>query len=183
MPSKHGNWEAEISGRGVTFEDEEGRGEIEEKQKRRSGKIPGGRVEIYRTPGKSCREHTETERGIGVMEPWEDGFPEAAHQLGKCWRDGLGVFPDDEQAELWFRRGAEAGYDFSQYALGRLLETQKRMVEAVIWYEKAAAQGNPAAACQLGKLYLQGAGSKDVPKALNILQPPPGQPISPIHSG
>lgn len=80
------------------------------------------------------------------------------------------MFPDDEQAELWFRRGAEAGYDFSQYALGGLLETQKRMVEAVTWYEKAAAQGNPAAAYRLGKLYLQGElVSKDVPKALEYL--------------
>ena len=32
----------------------------------------------------------------------------AAHQLGKCWRDGLGVLPDDDKAELWFCRSAEA---------------------------------------------------------------------------
>ena len=54
----------------------------------------------------------------------------------------MGVLPDDEQAELWFRRAAEAGHDFSQYALGKLLQSQKRMEEAVSWYEKAAAQGN-----------------------------------------
>lgn len=118
-------------------------------------------------------DSTEAEKAEQVQtleQLWEDGFPVAAHQLGKCWRDGLGVFPDDEKAELWFRRGAEAGYDFSQYALGRLLETQKRMEEAVTWYEKAAAQGNPAAAYRLGKLYLQGElVSKDVPKALEYL--------------
>ena len=86
------------------------------------------------------------------------------------------MFPDDELAELWFRRGAEAGCEFSQYALGRLLETQKRMVEAVTWYEKAAAQGNPAAAYRLGKLYLQGElVSKDVPKALEYLTASAGQ--------
>lgn len=127
----------------------------------------------------SQRESTEAEKAEQVQtleRLWEGGFPEAAHQLGRCWRDGLGVFPDDEQAELWFRRGAEAGYDFSQYALGRLLETQKWMEEAVTWYEKAAAQGNPAAAYRLGKLYLQGElVPKDVPKALEYLTASAGQ--------
>ena len=92
---------------------------------------------------------------------WNAGFTVAAHLLGKCWRDGMGVLPDDEQAELWFRRAAEAGHDFSQYALGKLLQSQKRMDEAVSWYEKAAAQGDSYAAYGLGKLYLEG---KDVPK-------------------
>ena len=85
----------------------------------------------------------------------------AAYQLGKCWRDGRGVLLDDQQAELWFRRAADAGYDFAQYALGKLLQSQNRIDEAVSWYEKAAAQGNSWAAYRLGKLYLEG---KDVPK-------------------
>ena len=112
----------------------------------------------------SVYENTEEEKAeqVQVLEQlWNAGFTVAAHQLGKCWRDGLGVLPDDEQAELWFRRAAEAGHDFSQYALGKLLQSQKRMEEAVSWYEKAAAQGNPYAAYRLGKLYLEG---KDVPK-------------------
>ena len=92
---------------------------------------------------------------------WNAGFTVAAHLLNKCWRDSMGVLPDDEQAELWFRRAAEAGHDFSQYALGKLLQSQKRMEEAVSWYEKAAEQGNTWAAYRLGKLYLEGT---DVPK-------------------
>ena len=121
----------------------------------------------------SERESTEAEKAeqVRALERlWEGGFPAAAHQLGRCWRDGLGVLPDDEQAQLWFRRGAEAGYAFSRYALGRLLETRKQTEKAVACYEKAAAQGNPAAAYRLGKLYLQGAlVPKDVPKALEYL--------------
>lgn len=131
--------------------------------------------EIYQNAKEilSQRESTEAEKAEQVQtleRLWEGGFPAAAHQLGRCWRDGLGVLPDDERAELWFRRGAEAGYDFSRYALGRLLETRKQTEEAVACYEKAAAQGNPAAAYRLGKLYLQGAlVPKDVPKALEYL--------------
>lgn len=94
----------------------------------------------------------------------------AAHQLGKCWRDGLGVMPDDEKAEMWFRKSAEAGNDFSQYALGKLLQQEGRVEEAVKWYEKASDQGNQYAYYRLGKLYLQGEEvPKDVPKAIGYL--------------
>ena len=109
-------------------------------------------------------ENTETEKAeqVRMLERlWNAGFTVAAHLLGKCWRDGMGVLPDDEQAELWFRRAAEAGHDFAQCALGKLLQSQKRMDEAVFWYEEAAAQDNPYAAYRLGKLYLQG---EQVPK-------------------
>lgn len=109
-------------------------------------------------------ENTEAEKAeqVRMLERlWDAGFTVAAHLLGKCWRDGMGVLPDDEQAELWFRRAAEAGHDFAQYALGKLLQSQKRMDEAVFWYEEAAAQDNPYAAYRLGKLYLQG---EQVPK-------------------
>ena len=109
-------------------------------------------------------ENTEAEKAeqVRMLEQlWGAGFTVAAHLLGKCWRDGMGVLPDDEQAELWFRRAAETGHDFSQYALGKLLQSQKRMEEAMSWYKKAAAQGNLWANYRLGKLYLEG---KDVPK-------------------
>ena len=121
----------------------------------------------------SVYENTEEEKAeqVQVLEQlWSAGFTAAAHQLGKCWRDGMGVLPDDEQAELWFRRAAEAGHDFSQYALGKLLQSQKRMEEAVSWYEKAAAQGNLWAAYRLGKLYLEGTDiPKDTAKAVEYL--------------
>ena len=121
----------------------------------------------------SVYENTEEEKAeqVQVLEKlWDAGFTVAAHQLGKCWRDGMGVLPDDEQAELWFRRAAEAGHDFSQYALGKLLQSQKRMEEAVSWYEKAAAQGNPYAAYRLGKMYLEGTDvTKDTTKAVEYL--------------
>ena len=121
----------------------------------------------------SVYENTEEEKAEQVQvlkKLWDADFSVAAHQLGKCWRDGMGVLPDDEQAELWFRRAAEAGHDFSQYALGKLLQSQKRMEEAVSWYEKAAAQGNLYAAYRLGKLYLEGTDvPKDTAKAVEYL--------------
>ena len=123
-------------------------------------------AEIYQRAKEVLEEYenpeSEKAEQVRVLEQlWDAGFPMAAHQLGKCWRDGRGVLPDDEQSELWFRRAAEAGYHFAQYALGKLLQSQNRTGEAVSWYEKAAAQGNSWAAYRLGKLYLDG---KDIPK-------------------
>ena len=118
-------------------------------------------------------ENPESEKAeqVQVLEQlWQRDFPLAAYQLGKCWRDGRGVLPDDKQAELWFRRAADAGYDFAQYALGKFLQSQSRTDEAVSWYGKAAAQGNACAAYCLGKLYLEGKDvPKDVPKAVAYL--------------
>lgn len=123
-------------------------------------------AEIYQSAKEVLEEYenpeSEKAEQVQVLEQlWQRGFSLAAYQLGKCWRDGRGVLPDDEQAELWFRRAADAGYDFAQYALGKLLQGQNRTNEAVSWYGKAAAQGNSCAAYRLGKLYLEG---KDVPK-------------------
>ena len=102
---------------------------------------------------------------------WEDdGSASTAYQLGRVWRDGLGVPPDDEKAGLWFQYAAEDGHRGAQYALAKLLYEQGRISEAIPWYEQAAEGGNPFASYQLGKLYLAGdAVPKDTAKAFEYL--------------
>ena len=160
-----------------TFEDAQMEDEVDEDQDAvlRAWSSRWEMAETYQNAKEilSVYENTEEEKAeqVQVLERlWDAGFTIAAHQLGKCWRDGRGVLPDDKKAELWFQHGAEAGYDFSQYALGKLLQSQKRIDEAVSWYEKAAVQGNSYATYQLGKLYLQGEQvTKNVAKALEYL--------------
>ena len=160
-----------------TFEDASMRDEVDEDQDAVYFAWDSNRqmTEAYQSAKEVLEEYenpeSEKAEQVQVLEQlWQRGFSLSAYQLGKCWRDGRGVLPDDEQAELWFRRAAEAGYDFAQYALGKLLQSQKRMDEAVSWYGKAAAQGNSWAAYRLGKLYLEGkAVPKDVPKAVGYL--------------
>lgn len=161
----------------ITFEDAAMRDEVDEDQEVVYCAWSSRRemVEAYQNAKEilSEYENAEAEKAeqLRVLERlWDAGFTVAAHQLGKCCRDGMGVLPNDEQAELWFRRAAQAGHDFSQYALGKLLQSQKRMEETVSWYEKAAAQDNHWAAYWLGKLYLQGEQMpKDTAKALAYL--------------
>ena len=111
-----------------------------------------------------------------LKQLWDNGLGIAAHQLGKAYRDGLGVLPDDEKAELWFRHSAEAGNDCSQNALGTLLLEQGRISEAISWYERAAEAGNQYAQYHLGKLYLRGENvPKDITKATEYLIAAAGQ--------
>ena len=119
-------------------------------------------------------EHTQA---VGELEQlWEDGYTIAAHQLGKFFRDSLSTLRNHEKAEHWFRLSAEAGNDCSEYALGKLLLTQKRTTEAVQWLDRAADHGNQFAQYRLGKLYLTGeAVPKDVWKAQEYLKSSAGQ--------
>ena len=113
-------------------------------------------------------EHAEAVKALEQL--WEEGYTVAAHQLGKFYRDDLSTLRDHEKAEQWFRHSAEAGNDFSEYALGKLLLTQKRTVEALEWLGKAAEHGSQFARYRLGKIYLAGESvPKDVAKALAYL--------------
>ena len=113
-------------------------------------------------------EHAEAVKALEQL--WEEGYTVAAHQLGKFYRDDLSTLRDHAKAEQWFRRSAEAGNDFSEYALGKLLLTQKRWDEAMEWLDKAADHGSQFAQYRLGKIYLTGEFvPKDVEKALAYL--------------
>ena len=113
-------------------------------------------------------KHAEAVKELEQL--WSEGYTVAAHQLGKFYRDDLSTLRDHEKAELWFRLSSEAGNDFSEYALGKLLLTQKRTQEAMLWLGKAADHGNQFARYRLGKIYLTGESvPKDVQKALEYL--------------
>ena len=115
---------------------------------------------------------------IEVLErDWgDDGPASVAFLLGRLWRDGLGVIPDDEKTEMWFRRATETGHSDAQYALAKLLQGQGKITEAIPWYEQAAEGGNQFAGYQLGKLYLQGAQVEKNPvKAVGCLTDAPSR--------
>ena len=113
-------------------------------------------------------EHAEAVKELEQL--WSEGYTVAAHQLGKFYRDDLSTMRNHEKAALWFRLSAEAGNDFSEYALGKLLLSQERTEEAMQWLGKAADHGNQFARYRLGKIYLTGESvPKDVQKALEYL--------------
>lgn len=113
-------------------------------------------------------EHAEAVRELEQL--WAEGYTVAAHQLGKFYRDDLATLRDHEKAEKWFRLSAESGNIFSEYALGKLLLSQKRTEEAVRWLDKAAEHGSQFARYRMGKLYLTGGSvPRNVVKAVEHL--------------
>lgn len=109
---------------------------------------------------------------VTLRRLWEEGYTIAAHQLGKAYRDGLGISIDRKAAAEWFQKSAEAGNTFSAYALGKLLLEQGQISQAIHWLRHAAEQNDPYAQYRLGKLLLTGAEDvpKDVDAAIQLLK-------------
>lgn len=131
-------------------------------------------AERYRRAKKTLYEESaDTAEKIAAVdalkELWSEGYEAAAYLLGKAYRDGLGVQPDGQQAERWLLQAAEKGNPCAQYALGKLLQEQKRMEDALLWLGWAADQGYQQAQYRLGKIYLTGEGvERDVGKAADL---------------
>lgn len=120
-------------------------------------------------------ESSSGEKAMALMtlrRLWDEGYSIAAHQLGKAYRDGLGVPINLDAAAEWFRKSADAGNNCSAYALGKLLLEQKQFPQALHWLQQAAEQKNQFAQYRLGKLLLTGADDvpKDVEAALRHLK-------------
>ena len=118
------------------------------------------------------RLDAEHEEAIETMKTlWYEGCTEAAYQLGKFYRDDLSTMRDHEKAEHWFRASAELDDSASEYSLGKLLLSQKRVDEALHWLKKSAEHGNHFAEYALGKIYISGENiPKDTVKALEYLR-------------
>ena len=116
--------------------------------------------------------HEERRECVDEMEQLaENGDRYAQYFLGKLYRDGGLLIPDNEKAAHWFRRSAASGYEWAEYALGKLLESENRMKEAAVQYGYAALQKNRYAEYRLAKLYLTGNGvPKDVGRAVELLE-------------
>lgn len=108
----------------------------------------------------------------------ETGYAPACNYLGYCYFvPSLGLKQNADSALLWIERAATAPRPdpkaFSN--LGMLLLTgeggvRRDYAKAAYWLERAAAQGVPAAAGSLGRLYLQGLGvERDTVRAISLL--------------
>ena len=68
-------------------------------------------------------------------------------------------------------RLAESGDMNAQFELGRIFAHKEEFTDAIIWFEKAAAQGHVLAISSLGIIYLDGYGvDKDINRALEYLE-------------
>ena len=100
----------------------------------------------YSRIGWELRLEEKAEAVKTLESLWSSGYSIAAHQLGKVWRNGLCGIVDEQQAERWFHRSANAGNDCSAYALGKLYlqgrEVEQDLETAKDFLTRSAAQGN-----------------------------------------
>ena len=88
----------------------------------------------------------------------EGGNASARSNLGWWYQHGITGPVDLEQAESWYRRGADGGDAMAQFLLARLYLEQKRPDDAVHWLRRAADAGNVSAQAWLAWAYRTGTG-------------------------
>lgn len=91
----------------------------------------------------------------------EAGDPQAQYALAVAQARGEFGEPDPDAYEYWLRRAAENQHPRAQEQLGQLLlawNTPTANREALDWFQRAAAQGNPRAYYSLGVMHASGRG-------------------------
>jgi uncharacterized protein len=84
------------------------------------------------------------------------------NMVGRCYENGWGAPDDLVAAAHWYRRSAEAGYDWGEYNYANLLfdgqGVDPDQAEAVVWYRRASERGHARAMNLLARCYEEGWG-------------------------
>lgn len=86
------------------------------------------------------------------------GNSQAMHNLAILYGNGQGVEQNDETAQQWCEKAAQAGLVQAQTHLGYLLQQQQNFQAAFTWWQKAAQAGDADAQNNLGLAYHNGEG-------------------------
>lgn len=100
-----------------------------------------------------------------AAERADEDNPHALHELGLLYESASGndtIIRDEEYSRQLFLQAAELGYKFSQYRLGAAHEYGINGCpidprQSILWYTRAAAQGEHQSELALGGWYLTGA--------------------------
>ena len=76
----------------------------------------------------------------------------AMHNMGDCYRDGIGVEKDEKQAVEWYNKAIKAGNPIGYEDLGNLYLRHGRRDEARAMYRKAADAGRASAKKKLAEM-------------------------------
>ena len=76
----------------------------------------------------------------------------AMHNLGDCYRDGIGVEKNENEAAEWYDKAIKAGNPIGYEDLGNLYLMQGKRDEARAMYQKAVAAGRKSAQKKLAEM-------------------------------
>ena len=98
----------------------------------------------------------------GAMQAWrpaaEKGDADAQYNVGQIYKLGRGVPVDMVEAEKWYRLAALQGHDLGEANYGMMLFENGKREAAVLWLERAVANGEPRAQYLLGVMLFNGDG-------------------------
>ena len=84
-----------------------------------------------------------------MLSAANQGVREAAYELGRLYRYGVGLDIDGSEAFKWFRIGAQSGHPRCQNIMGGIYEegigTEPDMAKAYFWYALASLNGDSEA--------------------------------------
>jgi localization factor PodJL len=104
------------------------------------------------------------------------GDVKAQYLMSKRLSEGSGVARDPAKSLEWLRRSAQGGFPVAQYQLAMRNErgsdgVGRDLVQARVWYEKAAVNGNRKAMHNLAVLHAEGVGTpQNMPEAAKWFQ-------------
>ena len=133
--------------------------------------VPGDGLNEYRYADLILKTSWDKEKRAKAFEillkSANDGYPNAMHQIGLMYRDGVGVERNVEKMKEYLNMAAEAGYVPSItlladiYFQGKLLAKDEK--ELFKWTLKAAELGSSVYTFNLAMLYRDGKGTeKDI---------------------
>lgn len=126
------------------------------------GRIYERGLGIDHDPNMATRYYSE---GLAALLAVEEINHDAyiQYRIGKMYRFGQGLEPNDVIAAEWFKKSAIQGNQFAQYSLGGMYYrgqgVEQDFVQAFELYCASAKKDNSFAAYELGKMYHDGIGT------------------------
>jgi len=80
------------------------------------------------------------------------GHSDATLAMGWHYLNGVGVDPDLELAEQWYRKSSRKGDARAMFSLGQMAYNRRDYLEAKTWFERALAKAHARSGCWLAKV-------------------------------
>ncbi len=134
-----------------------------------------GHAEAQVCYGHLCESGEGVPRDMAEAIRWyrkaaEQNAPHSICSLAAAYQFGKGVPQDLQEATKLYRVEAEHDCPFSQFSLGRILEANNAIDDALKWYRRAAGEGAVPAQARLGDLLSDEFSTKpDYPEACQWL--------------
>lgn len=98
------------------------------------------------------------QKAFKVYNQRTDSDGEACYEVGNMYKNGLGVAQNQEQAKLYFKKGAMLNDKNASYEYGMICKSELEYPDAFKYFQQSAEKGHTLSMFELAKLYEEGMG-------------------------